>query len=150
MRKKYIRTIIVEAVPKTLGDYCAEKYGESTTNEDKNGYKLSEDGYTSRWLPKEVFEKQYKEIRNNNMTFGEALEEVKKGYKISRRGWNGKGMWIELQVPDDYSKMTRPYIYHVAPKGSTNHYGENAKEFERVPWLPSNTDILADDWNIVE
>ena len=84
------------------------------------------------------------------MTFGLAIEEMKQGKKLSRKGWNGKGMWIELQSPDENSKMTRPYLYHVAPKGATSHYGENVKDFERVPWLPSNTDILAEDWCIVE
>ena len=83
-----------------------------------------------------------------NMDFGMAIGCLKDGRRMARRGWNGKGMWIELQIPDEHSKMTRPYIYHVAPKGSTNHYGENPKEFERVPWLPSNTDILAEDWMI--
>lgn len=72
------------------------------------------------------------------------------GLKFTREGWNGKGMWIELQVPDEHSKMTRPYLFHVSPRGTTNHYGDTTKDFERVPWLPSNTDLLAEDWKIVE
>jgi hypothetical protein len=77
--------------------------------------------------------------------FGKALEALKAGKKVVRQGWNGKGMWLNLQVPDAHSKMTHPYIYieypvdHVAyPKGS------------RVPWLASQTDMLAEDWAIVE
>jgi hypothetical protein len=84
--------------------------------------------------------------RNN---FGNVLEFLKDGKKCARQGWNGKGMWIELQVPDENSKMTRPYIYITLPKGSTNHFGVQEKEFERIPWLPSQTDIFAEDWIIV-
>lgn len=83
------------------------------------------------------------------LNFGDVIDFLKRGYNVAREGWNGRGMWIELQIPDDNSKMTRQYMYHVSPKGSTNHYGNNAKEFERVPWLPSNTDIFAEDWMIV-
>ena len=45
------------------------------------------------------------------MTFGEALEKLKKGEKVRRKGWNGKGLWLELQRPDEHSKMTLPYVY---------------------------------------
>ena len=44
------------------------------------------------------------------MDFGSALKELKNGNKISRSGWNGKGLWLELQVPDSHSKMTLIYI----------------------------------------
>lgn len=81
------------------------------------------------------------------MDFSEALKYVKDGSRISRNGWNGKGLWVELQRPDQYSKMTRPYLYLVSPKGSTNQFGDDVKDIERVPWLASQTDILADDWN---
>ena len=84
-----------------------------------------------------------------NMNFGKALEELKAGKKVARRGWNGKGMWVEIQVPDDESKMTRPYLYMVCPRGSTTHFGNFEKDFERVPWLPSCTDILAEDWYVL-
>ena len=47
------------------------------------------------------------------MNFGEAHEALKAGYKCRRAGWNGKGIYIEFQKPDEYSKMTLPYIYIV-------------------------------------
>ncbi|MBF0998753.1 MAG: DUF2829 domain-containing protein [Lachnospiraceae bacterium] len=47
------------------------------------------------------------------MNFGDALEELKDGYKCRRAGWNGKGTYIKLQKPDEYSKMTLPHIYIV-------------------------------------
>lgn len=72
------------------------------------------------------------------LNFGEALVAVKEGKKISRQGWNGKGMWLSLQRPTELSKMTLPYIYM---KTVDNHL---------VPWLASQTDILAEDWGIIE
>ena len=45
------------------------------------------------------------------MDFGTALQELKRGNKVARSGWNGKGLWVELQTPDANSKMTLPYLY---------------------------------------
>ena len=70
------------------------------------------------------------------MNFGEALTLVKNGHKIHRFGWNGSGMWIELQRPDVNSKMTLPYLFLSYHDGRT------------VPWLASQTDILESDWQV--
>ena len=70
--------------------------------------------------------------------FGQALTGLKNGYKLARDGWNGKGMWIHLQTPTDQSKMTLPYIYM------------KTADDKLVPWLASQTDILAEDWTVVE
>jgi len=78
------------------------------------------------------------------MDFGEALAELKAGGKVARRGWNGKGMWLEMQRPDTFSKMTLPYAYLNYPDDAANTPGA------RVPWLASQTDMLAEDWGIVE
>lgn len=77
------------------------------------------------------------------MDFGEAIRELKNGARVCRRGWNGKGIFIELQVPDEYSKMTRPYIY-MDTTGLKTDNPEAPKD--RVPWLASQTDMLAEDW----
>lgn len=74
------------------------------------------------------------------MDFGTALDQLKLGNKVARTGWNGKGLWLELQRPDAHSKMTLPYIYLNYPKCDT--YPEGA----RVPWLASQTDMLCNDW----
>jgi len=79
------------------------------------------------------------------MNFGQALAHLKAGGKVSRTGWNGVGMWLELQVPDEHSKMTLPYIFLSYPEGS-KAYPQGA----RVPWLASQTDMLAEDWEVVE
>lgn len=70
------------------------------------------------------------------MYFDEALAALRQvnGSRASRRGWNGKGMWISVQWPDANSKMTKPYIYMKTAQG------------DLVPWLASQADLLADDW----
>ena len=73
-------------------------------------------------------------------TFGRALESLKTGKKAGRAGWNGKGLWLELQVPDEHSKMTLPYICLCYPDDAPYTPGA------RVPWVPTQTDMLIDDW----
>lgn len=70
------------------------------------------------------------------MNFGQALEYLKTGFRVHREGWNGKGMWLALQKPDAHSKMSLPYIYI------------KTADDNLVPWLASQTDILADDWDV--
>ena len=78
------------------------------------------------------------------MDFGDALRALKQGKRLSRTGWNGKGLWLEFQVPDAHSKMTLPYVYLNYPDDAQNTPGA------RVPWLASQTDMLAEDWGIAE
>jgi hypothetical protein len=74
----------------------------------------------------------------NMLSFGDAIEMMKKGRAVCRLGWNGRGMWLKLQVPDVHSKMSLPYIYMRTVDGRL------------VPWLASQTDMLSNDWCIVE
>lgn len=76
------------------------------------------------------------------MKIGQALEALEDGKIVARTGWNGKGLWLALQVPDAHSKMTLPYIYINYPSNAVNTPGA------RVPWMASQTDILANDWEI--
>ena len=78
--------------------------------------------------------------------FGCALKELKAGNKVARKGWNGKGIYLELQRPDEHSKMTLPYIYIVTSKLVTDN--PDAPKGV-VPWLASQTDMLAEDWILV-
>lgn len=75
--------------------------------------------------------------------FGYALFWLRRGMKLARQGWNGKGMWLELQRPDEHSKMRLPYVFLKYPDDAKVMPGA------RVPWLASQTDMLADDWVIV-
>ena len=68
---------------------------------------------------------------------GSAVEALRGGQRVARSGWNGKGMWLELQRPDDNSKMTLPYVFMSTAQG------------DLVPWLCSQTDLLATDWEVV-
>lgn len=71
------------------------------------------------------------------MDFGQAIRELKAGRRVQRAGWNGKGMWLDLQVPDEHSKMGHPYIFMSDVNGT------------RFPWNPNNLDMLAEDWQIL-
>lgn len=68
------------------------------------------------------------------MHFGDARTLLLQGRSVARSGWNGKGMYITLQVPDQHSKMTARYLYMTTVDGG------------RVPWVASQTDLLAEDW----
>ena len=70
----------------------------------------------------------------NQMSFSSALEAVKNGLKMQRIGWNGKGMYIEIQKPDVNSKMTLPYIFL---KTADENF---------IPWTPSHTDLFSNDF----
>jgi hypothetical protein len=76
--------------------------------------------------------------------FGAALDAMEQGARVCRAGWNGKGLSIELQRPDAQSKMTLPYVYLNYPSDAANTPGA------RVPWLASQTDMLAKDWYQLE
>jgi hypothetical protein len=73
-------------------------------------------------------------IAKQRLDFGLALVALKRGDKVARAGWNGKGMWLALQTPDEGSKMSLPYIYM------------KTVDDKLVPWLASQTDMLAEDW----
>ena len=70
------------------------------------------------------------------MNFGDAIEKLKQRARVCREGWNGRGMWLELQVPDEHSKMTQPYIYI------------KTVQDDLIPWLASQADMLAEDWMV--
>ncbi len=72
------------------------------------------------------------------MDFGDAIRNLKLDKRVARAGWNGKGMWLGLQVPNAQSKMGLPYIYMSTVTG------------QLVPWLASQTDMLAEDWSVIE
>lgn len=68
---------------------------------------------------------------------GWAVKQMHNKAKVARSGWNGKGLWLALQVPDEHSKMGLPYVYISTVDGKL------------VPWLCSQTDLLATDWDVV-
>lgn len=69
---------------------------------------------------------------------GWAVKQMHDGLRVRRTGWNGKGMYLALRTPDEHSEMTLPYVYIRTVQG------------DLVPWLCSQTDLLATDWELAE
>jgi len=85
---------------------------------------------------------------SHTLTFSAALASLQfAGKRIARQGWNGKGMWLKLVKTEDY---------HVTQRVNTPSVellpwiGMKTADDKFVPWLASQTDILAEDWVIVE
>lgn len=133
-----IGTKMIKSLPMDECSYLTTYKNKDCSNrETRAGYLVVyEDNYIS-WSPKDVFEKAYR--LTVGMTLGLAIEAMKMGKKVARSGWNRKGMWCEIQVPDENSKMTKPYMFITVP-GDMDII---------VPRTPVQTDMLADDWFIV-
>ncbi len=80
------------------------------------------------------------------MHFGEALHELKCGRKVARKGWNGKGIFIEIYFISDNSDMTGNYIFIDTTGLKTDN--KSAPKL-RIPWFASQTDMLSDDWFVL-
>lgn len=136
--KRYIGTKIIHAVP--------EVHGET----NREGYVVRyADGYES-WSPKEAFEEAYRAC--DAMSFGLAIEALKKGHKVARRGWNGKGMFVYYVPANSYPVQTEAAKSHFG-EGSMVPYNaymaiKNVDETVST-WVPSINDCLAEDWSIV-
>ncbi len=99
----------------------------------------------------------YSFTRTNDMSFGQALEKLKLGKKVARAGWNGKGMFL-IYVGGTSAVEPRagsPYAdLKVSPSGFVDinpHIDMKTATGEMQPgWLASQTDMLADDWLIIE
>lgn len=159
--KQYIGTKIVHAEPAwrvSAGDfknvihpksYAVPENRTGQTWED--GYKVVyPDGYVS-WSPKEVFEEAYRET--NGMPFGLAIEAAKKGKKIARSGWNGKGMYVFLA--DGVEFHTDADISEFEGSADGVYVADmlvlrTAQGNMQPGWLASQADMLADDWYIVD
>lgn len=86
------------------------------------------------------------------MGFGAALEALKCGERVARAGWNGKGMFLYL-VPGSTFTVNRPPLLGIYPEGTEIQYHDHidmkTAQGYCVPWLASQADMLADDWEIV-
>lgn len=139
--QNYIGVKLLTARPMTRGEY--NKYCDLPPPEEKDyneaGYLvIYQDSYES-WSPKPQFDEAYRLVEGGHMSFGLAIEAMKKGMKVAREGWNGKDMYLQYEKAKDfeYSEML-PFIII---KTVQNTF---------VPWLASQTDILSDDWFAVE
>ena len=165
--REYIGTKVINAKPMNRLDY--NEFRDWQLPHDENG---KDEGYLVEyldggepntahfkgyvsWSPKIQFEAAYKE--SGKLSFSDALVYLKQGLKLARTGWNGKSMYIVLM--DGYpmtlaNAMTREK--HSLPEGShvtVNPYivMKTAQLGALQPgWLASQTDMLAEDWEIVK
>ncbi len=154
--KPYIGVKLINAKPMNRSDYTAFRRWTLPSNENGedagylveyvNGGTANTEkyrGYIS-WSPREVFDKAYRKCIG--MTLGLAIEAMKKGYKVARKGWNGKGIFIGIQPSGSGSgNMTSDFIYIDTTELQTDN--PDAPKL-RVPWLASQTDMLAEDYII--
>jgi hypothetical protein len=86
------------------------------------------------------------------MDFSEALKMIRAGKRVARDGWNGKGMFLFL-VPGSKFKVNRPPLLGIYPEGTEidyhAHIDMRTAGGQIVPWLASQTDLLANDWKEV-
>lgn len=148
----------VDAEPMTRGDYNKFRGWEIPANENPadEGYKVVYlDGYVS-WCPSAQFEAAGRPCEG--MTFGMAIEAMKRGNKVARRGWNGKGMYIWVMPGSTVrgcNQITDPHLAAIdKAEGEIRFLGSirmrTATGDVLTGWLASQTDMLAEDWEIVE
>lgn len=161
MKQKYIGVKLVEAEPMNAHDAAAAGHKVGDAEPEHLGFEVTyPDGYKS-WCPEGPFYDANRPC--NAMPFGHAIEAARQGNAIARRGWNGKGMFVvympELNLPPFNSQHTNrkvndrtaKWIGEDAPLNSVPYFAMRAANGEWVPgWLASQTDMLSDDWMIVE
>ncbi len=86
------------------------------------------------------------------LTFGGAVSALKSGSKVARTGWNGKGMFLFLVAGSTFT-VSRPPLLGIYPEGTVVNYCPHidmkTADGSVVPWLASQTDVLAEDWQVL-
>lgn len=159
--EKYIGTKVVKAEPMTMTEaqkVLGRELKPATLEED--GYLVEyKDGYKS-WSPKSVFEEAYREIGSVN--FGGAIDLLKAGLAVRRKGWNGKGLFVVKQVPSHITGDIIPNMQSL-PQSAKNilmsrenpHIDYTNQMLIINPngradsWVPSVSDVFAEDWEVV-
>lgn len=166
--KQYVGTKVIQARPMNRLDYNV--YRGWTLPDDEDGTDLgylveyldggmsnhpAHKGYIS-WSPKQVFDNSYRP--NGFLTFGDAIVMLKAGQRVARAGWNGKGMWLALTegqfVPADsfWNAHNRKFAAR-RPEGGAEvqpYITMKTADDKIVPWLASQSDVLAEDWSVLE
>lgn len=165
MMKNYYGTKYIAAKPMNRLEYNQFRGWTLPTDEngDDEGYlveyldggKPNVEGHTGyvSWSQKEQFDRSYQSI--SAMSFGHALMALKGGQKVSRAGWNGKGMFLYYVPANKYpasgntlGTMKGVFPDDMVPYGA--YIAMKTAQDNVVPWLASQTDVLADDWGIIE
>ena len=85
------------------------------------------------------------------MNFSIALDNLKRGLKVARSGWNGKGMWLVLCEPkQEPTSGYSGFINGPEPIPTLPFISMKTADNKMVPWLASQTDILAEDWIVLD
>lgn len=158
----FVGTKLVKAIPMTRLEYNAYRGWELPEDEvgSDAGYLVEyQDGGTANhadhvgyisWSPASVFIKSYFDT-SEGVDFGAAIALLKLGHKVARAGWNGKGMFLFL-VQGSTFKVNRPPLLGIYPEGTTVNYQPHidmkTADDTVVPWLASQSDVLAEDWVI--
>lgn len=166
----FIGTKVVKAEPMTRLEYNSFRGWSVPSDEDGNdeGYLVeyvdggkpnveTHEGYVS-WSPKAQFDKAYRKL--NNLTFGLAIEALKKGEKVARAGWNGKDLWISLSC-DGTRDVAADNFWSPHNRDFAKSIGGTATVLPCITmktatgeilmgWLASQTDILAEDWQLLD
>ena len=160
--ERYIGTKLINASPMTRGDYNLLRGWPLP--EDENG---SDEGYLVEyvdggfpntslfsgyvsWSPKSVFDKAYR--KTYGLTFGHALEALLIGLKVTRAGWNGKGMWLAYVPACSYevaNGLLDNSANYAANYALRPWIGIKTVDDQFMPWLASQSDMLALDWAII-
>lgn len=129
-------------------DCCCNSKPRKLVIDDGYMYTTSDDDKYPSFMSKDEFEAMCRWAEN--MTFGDALEAMKCGKRVARRGWNGKNQYVELASCVSY-KNAGGEVVNVDHK----NIGNKALAFVgtsgvQMGWLASQADMLAEDWYIVE
>ena len=159
--EKYIGTKVVKAEPMTMTEaqkVLGRELKPATLEED--GYLVEyKDGYKS-WSPKSMFEEAYREVGSVN--FGGAINLLKAGLAVRRKGWNGKGLFIVKQVPSHVTDEIIPNMQSLPQSAKdilmsrenphidyTNQMLIINPDGRADSWVPSVSDVFAEDWEVV-
>lgn len=157
--KSYLGTSMIHAKEMTRLEYTQLRGWElpSDENGEDPGFLVEKlggapnvpgyDGYVS-WLPFNEFHNTFREC--NGMEFGRAVELLKLGEALTRKGWNGRGMFIYYVPPGAYPARTGVAQQYYGDKlVPYNAYFAIKNVDESVStWVPSINDVLAEDWEI--
>lgn len=86
---------------------------------------------------------------NTSLNFGQAIEALRKGECVARAGWNGKGMWLGLVQGYEYNPDEGRATVYALGCQKLPWIGMKTADGCFVPWLASQTDMLAEDWAVV-